>query len=274
MFVVRPRPRRALRPPLAVRVLGWRYRRSWSVSLGVGVTAATWPGDSRRSPIPRRPSTSRLPPIASPATPRAEPAAYGHARARPPSQRTQRRRPSPRRCQASRSPSPNRSRADPAAEGDRQQVRHRRPQRPDRSPSFESDVVDVVSTGAKVSVTSAVHYGFRFISYKGQGRWISNKYLSDQEAGGAVLRSGSGSGISSASVPGELRNGVRADSGRHPGAPGPLRALPAGQLLRRSPSRQRRLPRHRPGGGRDDLELLGGLGYRQLDPGQRLRGSG
>ena len=68
------------------------------------------------------------------------------------------------------------------------------------APSFESDVVDVVSAGDKVSVTSAIYNGFRFISYNDRGRWISNKYLSDKKP--AVQSSGgssSGGGISSAS---------------------------------------------------------------------------
>jgi hypothetical protein len=67
-------------------------------------------------------------------------------------------------------------------------------------PSFESDVVDVVSAGDKVSVTSAIYDGFRFISYNHRGRWISNKYLSDKKP--AVQSSGgssTGGGISSAS---------------------------------------------------------------------------
>ena len=70
------------------------------------------------------------------------------------------------------------------------------------APNFESDVVDVVSAGEKVSVTKAIYNGFRYISYNDRGRWISNKYLSDKKP---VARSSSssstssGSGISSAS---------------------------------------------------------------------------
>ena len=61
-------------------------------------------------------------------------------------------------------------------------------------------MVDVVSIGEKISVTSAIYNGFRFISYNDRGRWISNKYLSDKKP--AVQSSGgssSGGGISSAS---------------------------------------------------------------------------
>jgi hypothetical protein len=71
------------------------------------------------------------------------------------------------------------------------------------APDFDADVVDVVSVGEKISVTSAIHNGFRFISYNDRGRWISNKYLSDSKpvvqssTGGGG--SGTGGGISSAS---------------------------------------------------------------------------
>jgi hypothetical protein len=52
-----------------------------------------------------------------------------------------------------------------------------------------------------VSVTSAIHNGFRFISYNDRGRWISNKYLSDKKPAVESSSGGgsSGGGISSAS---------------------------------------------------------------------------
>ena len=69
------------------------------------------------------------------------------------------------------------------------------------APSFDSDVVDVLSVGDKVSVTRSIYNGFRFISYQDRGRWVSDKYLSDtrpaaQSSGGSTS---SGGGISSTS---------------------------------------------------------------------------
>jgi hypothetical protein len=70
------------------------------------------------------------------------------------------------------------------------------------APNLESDVVEVLSAGDKVAVTSVIYNGFRFISYNDRGRWISNKYLTDkkpvvQSPGSGT--SSSGGGISSAS---------------------------------------------------------------------------
>ena len=76
------------------------------------------------------------------------------------------------------------------------------------APDRGSDVVAVVTAGTKLSVTASVHNGFRFISYAGRGRWISNKYLSNDKPKTSPSRSsggggsGGGGGISIAPCPG------------------------------------------------------------------------
>jgi hypothetical protein len=91
------------------------------------------------------------------------------------------------------------------------------------APDRGSDVVAVVSAGTKVSVTAAVHNGYRFISYNGRGRWISNKYLSSNKpktsttvrSGSTTVRSGSSSGgISTAPCPGDsaVESGLTQDA--------------------------------------------------------------
>jgi hypothetical protein len=84
------------------------------------------------------------------------------------------------------------------------------------APSRDSKVVAVVSAGSKLSVTSAVHNGFRFISYAGRGRWISNKYLSNDKPKVSTTTGGSGGGggISSAPCPGDsaVESGLTPDA--------------------------------------------------------------
>ena len=72
---------------------------------------------------------------------------------------------------------------------------------------FDADVVDVVSAGDKLSVTSAVRNGFRFISYNDRGRWISDKYLSDFKP---VVRSSSSADTGGSS--GSTSSGISAAS--------------------------------------------------------------
>ena len=48
-------------------------------------------------------------------------------------------------------------------------------------PAMDSRVVTVVAKGTKLSITKSVHNGFRYISYKGKGRWVRNQYLSDSK---------------------------------------------------------------------------------------------
>jgi hypothetical protein len=63
-------------------------------------------------------------------------------------------------------------------------------------PTQDSKVITVVPTGTKLSITDSTYKGFRFVSYKGTGRWVKNQYLSDKKPkAGAASASG---GISAA----------------------------------------------------------------------------
>ena len=48
-------------------------------------------------------------------------------------------------------------------------------------PTKSSKVLEVVKTGTKLQVTDAVRDGFRFISYDGKGRWVTEAYLSSKK---------------------------------------------------------------------------------------------
>ena len=172
--------------------------------LGVGVAAATWPGDQPqiaypapaidqpaeltlstapgREPVLRRPNSPS--PAAKPSTARTKAEAKPRTTAKPVAAT-----PAPK-------PAPTPSLKVIGSKYATASLNVR------TAPDRDSKVVAVVSAGTKISVTAAVHNGFRFISHSGRGRWISDKYLSSNKpkvsstSGGS---SSSGGGISSAS---------------------------------------------------------------------------
>jgi hypothetical protein len=62
-------------------------------------------------------------------------------------------------------------------------------------------VVGEVKAGDRLSVTAVVRDGYRYVSFKGKGRWVTNKYLSDRAPAKAKAKAkaaaASGGGISS-----------------------------------------------------------------------------
>jgi uncharacterized membrane protein YgcG len=198
--------------------------------LGVGVAAATWPGDQTQIAYPA-PAVDRPAVLTSIPTPGRDPVLRRSSS------------PSP-------TPKPTRTKAKAKAEATLAVKPTSKPvtARPDPKPSpslkvvgskyttaslnvrtapnHDSDVVAVVSAGAKVSVTAAVQNGFRFISYSGRGRWISDKYLSNDKPKVSTTSGGSGgggggggggsggSGISSAPCPGDsaVESGLTQDA--------------------------------------------------------------
>ena len=172
--------------------------------LGLGVAAATWPGDDPQTAYPApavgqplaavdSPSASREPNLRRTATPTPTPSAKPTrtASARAMAKPKAKAKPKPTRKPV---PTPALKVVDTKYATASLNVR--------TAPSRDSDVVDVVKAGAKISVTKAIYDGYRYISYNDRGRWISNKYLSDKKP---VIESSSGGstsgggGISSAS---------------------------------------------------------------------------
>ena len=248
--------------------------------LGFAVAAATWPGNEPQTAYPAPAASQPLAAVDSPSTIREQNprrTASPTPTAKPsPTRKATKAKPKPKpkatakpKPKAVAKPAPKPAPKPPLKVVDTKYVTASLNVR--TGPSFESDVVDVVSVGDKVSVTSAIHNGFRFISYNDRGRWISNKYLSDkkpavQSSGGGATTSG---GISSSSC----SKSSSIESGLVPNAIKVYRAIcdryPQVSSFGGRPPEQRRLPRHRAGRRRDDLQLLGGLGHRQLDPRQR-----
>jgi uncharacterized protein YraI len=90
--------------------------------------------------------------------------------------------------------------------------------------SADASVVAVVKKGTKVAVTKTITNGFRYVSYRGKGRWVKNQYLSDTKPKSTTSSSSSGSGsggISGAPCPG----GSSVESGLTPDAIRVHRAL-------------------------------------------------
>jgi SH3 domain-containing protein len=192
--------------------------------LGVGVAAATWPGDQTRTayPAPAIDRPAQLIPI---------PTRVRGPELRRTSTPSPTAKPSPTRPQAKPSPKAKLTSKPVAAR------KHNPVPTPAlkvvgskyattslnvrTAPDRSSDVVAVVSAGTKLSVTAAVHNGFRYISYSGRGRWIGNRYLSsDKPKTSSTSRSSGGSGsgssggISTAPCPGDsaVESGLTQDA--------------------------------------------------------------
>ena len=84
-------------------------------------------------------------------------------------------------------------------------------------PKANGSVVAVVDKGNKVAVTKTITNGFRYVSYRGKGRWVKNKYLSEKKpksTSSSSSSSGRGGGISGAPCPGgsSVESGLTADA--------------------------------------------------------------
>jgi uncharacterized protein YgiM (DUF1202 family) len=195
--------------------------------LGLAVAAATWPGNEPQTAYPAPAVSQPVAAVDSPSTlreqnprrtatptPTAKPSPTRKATAKPKAKAKAKVTAKPTakpKVKAVAKPTPKPAPTPPLKVVDTKYVTASLNVR--TGPSFESDVVDVVSTGDKVSVTRAIHNGFRFISYNDRGRWISNKYLSDkkpavQSSGGGTTSSGGGISSSSCSKSSSIESGL------------------------------------------------------------------
>ena len=201
--------------------------------LGLGVAMATWPGDEPQTAYPapavdqplaavdspsasREPNLRRTPtptPTAKPTrTASAKPKAMAIAKAKPKATPKATPKPKPKATATVKpvakptpkpAPTPALKVVDTKYATASLNVR--------TAPDFESDVVDVVKAGEKVSVTKSVYNGFRYISHNDRGRWISNKYLSDEKP--VVESSSSGGSTSGGSTSGGSTSGGSTSGG-------------------------------------------------------------
>ena len=211
----RPRPRRAMRPPLAARVARMAIPTAVITALGVGVAGAVMPGDDPQVAYPAPASTTSV--ASSPSETSERTQEPSRRVSRPPVQIASLRKP---KISVSETMAPV-----PKVIGRRYATTDLNVR---TEPSGDASVVAVVDKGTKVRVTKTITNGFRYVSYRGKGRWVKNKYLSKTKpkstassSSSSSSSSGRGGGISGAPCPG----GSSVESGLTPDAIRVHRAL-------------------------------------------------
>lgn len=186
--MTRPRPRRAIRPRLAVRVARIAVPAALIAALGAGVAGAVIPGDGAEVAYPAPASTaSNALPLGAP---RARTQEVSRHIARAPIRNEAAPRP---KSSASETITPilKLKITDSKYATTELNVRTK--------PQDDAHVVGVVKAGTKLSVTSTVTDGFRYVSYHHKGRWVKDEYLADKKpTSGSAGGSG---GISGAPCP-------------------------------------------------------------------------
>jgi uncharacterized protein YraI len=191
--VSRPRPRRAMRPPLAERLARMAIPVAVVTVLSVGVAGAVIPGDDPQVAYPAPASTVSV-----------ESAPSGTSeRTREPSRRVT--RPPVKiasvgkpKASASETMTPTLSLKVIDSKYATTQLNVR------AEPREDASVVAVVDRGTKLSVTKTIDNGFRYVSYSSKGRWVKDQYLSDTKPKSTTSISSGGSsssGISQAPCP-------------------------------------------------------------------------
>jgi uncharacterized protein YraI len=189
--VSRPRPRRAMRPPLAARVARIAIPTAVVTALGAGVAGAVMPGDGPQVAYPAPATTASVESSPSRTSDRTQ----------EPSRRITR---APVKIASVAKPKASASETmTPALSLKVVDSKYATTQLNVRTqPSADSSVVATVSKGTKLSVTKTISSGFRYISYRGKGRWVKNQYLSDTKPRSVTsISSSGGSGISQAPCP-------------------------------------------------------------------------
>ena len=206
--MARPRPRRAMRPPFAVRLARIVVPATLLTALGVGVASAVIPGDGAQVAYPVPASTASVDATHSASDVRGQEVSRHIARA-------------PIRSLAA--PRPSSSASETITTAPKLKVTDTKYATSDLNirtePADDASVVDEVKAGTKLSVTATVTDGFRYVSYHDKGRWVKNQYLSDNKP--ASGSSGSSGGISGAPCP----SGSSVESGLTPDAIRVHRAL-------------------------------------------------
>ena len=206
--MTRSRPRRAMRPALGVRVARIAVPAAVITALGAGVAGAVIPGDDAQVAYPAPASTAAAESTLSTTRARSQEVSRHIARA-------------PIRNDAA--PRPKSSASETIKPLLRLKITDSKYASTELNvrtePKDDSSVVGVVRAGTKLSVTSTVTDGFRYVSYHHKGRWVKNQYLADKKpASGSSSSSG---GISSAPCP----SGSSMESGLTPDAIRVHRAL-------------------------------------------------
>jgi Bacterial SH3 domain len=214
--LARSRPRRALRPPLAVRVGRVVAPIAFTGILASGVAVAIWPQPEYTAAVP-----------APVATPTETPTGSASARtsrkeaSRPPvksaaSAKAFRAKPSAKEKPPTFAPSTTAARAAAKSVSLRATgVRYATTGVNVRTePSVDGNVITVLSAGSKVSITSESVPGWAAILYDQQRRWVRSEYLSANKPSTSTTSAATSNGISYA----PCRSGSGVESGLTPDA--------------------------------------------------------
>jgi hypothetical protein len=198
-----------MRPPLAARVVRIAVPAAVITALGVGVAGAVMPGDDPQVAYPAPASTVSVESSPSGTAGRAQELSRGTNR---------------RPLKIASAPKPTSSASETITPILRLKITGSKYATTDLNvrtePSSSASVVAEVDKGTKLAVTKTISNGFRYVSYRDKGRWVTNKYLSDAKP--TARSSGSaGGGISGAPCPG----GSSVESGLTPDAIRVHRAL-------------------------------------------------
>ena len=189
----RPRPRRAMRPPLAERLARMAIPVAVVTVLGVGVASAVMPGDEPQVAYPAPASTVSVESSPSGTGDRTQEASRRVTR--PPVKIASVGKP---KAAASETMTPTLSLKVIDSKYATTQLNVR------AEPREDAAVVAVVDRGTKLSVTKTIDNGFRYVSYSSKGRWVKDQYLSDTKPKSTTSISSGGSsssGISQAPCP-------------------------------------------------------------------------
>jgi hypothetical protein len=180
-----------MRPPLAVRVARMAIPTAVVTALGVGVAGAVMPGEEPQVAYPAPATTVSV--ESSPSGTSERTREPSRRITRPPVKIASVAKP---KASASETMTPTLSLKVVDSKYATTQLNVR------TQPSADASVVATVSKGTKLSVTKTISNGFRYISYRGKGRWVKNQYLSDTKPRSITsISSSGGSGISQAPCP-------------------------------------------------------------------------
>ena len=193
-----------MRPPLAARVARMAIPTAVITALGVGVAGAVMPGDDPQVAYPAPASTTSV--VSSPSETSERTQEPSRRVSRPPVQIASLRKP---KLSVSEKMTPILKVIGRKYATTDLNVR--------TEPKADGSVVAVVDKGNKVAVTKTITNGFRYVSYRGKGRWVKNKYLSEKKpksTSSSSSSSGRGGGISGAPCPGgsSVESGLTSDA--------------------------------------------------------------
>ena len=193
-----------MRPPFAARVARMAIPTAVVTALGVGVAGAVMPGDDPQVAYPAPASTTSV--ASSPSETSERTQEPSRRVSRPPVQIASLRKP---KISVSETMAPILKVIGRKYATTDLNVR--------AEPEAEASVVTVIDKGTKVAVTKTITNGFRYVSYRGKGRWVKNKYLSEKKpksTSSSSSSSGRGGGISGAPCPGgsSVESGLTSDA--------------------------------------------------------------